>query len=54
MVHLVFLHETGSRNPLGVSSDVDKLPLHPAFLAKDFLGVTLILLGLLRVVSYAP
>jgi len=36
--HLVFLHETGSSNPLGVNSDFDKIPFHPYFSVKDLLG----------------
>lgn len=31
VVHLVFLHEKGSRNPLGVAMDSDKVPFHPFF-----------------------
>lgn len=36
--HLVFLHETGSSNPLGVSRDFDKIPFHPYFSVKDLFG----------------
>ena len=31
IIHLVFLHQTGSNNPLGVSSNFDKVPFHPFF-----------------------
>lgn len=54
LIHLVFLHETGSNNPLGVNSNIDKLPLHPSFLIKDLLGVFLFLFSFLCVVFYAP
>jgi len=30
-VHLFFLHQTGSRNPLGVSRDRDKIKFNPYF-----------------------
>lgn len=36
--HLIFLHEKGSRKPLGVSSNKDKIYFFPFFLYKDILG----------------
>lgn len=52
LVHLLFLHQTGSNNPLGLTLNADKIPFHPYFSAKDlfgFLSVTaaLILIALL-------
>nr|QWZ46386.1 cytochrome b [Philolithus actuosus] len=38
MVHLLFLHQTGSSNPLGINSNTDKIPFHPFFTFKDLLG----------------
>nr|YP_009112277.1 cytochrome b [Oedalechilus labiosus]AIY61262.1 cytochrome b [Oedalechilus labiosus] len=46
MVHLIFLHETGSNNPLGLSSNTDKISFHPYFSWKDLVGFA-VLLGLL-------
>jgi len=37
-VHLLFLHETGSSNPLGLRGDFDKSPFRPYFRVKDALG----------------
>ncbi|NWY25634.1 CYB protein, partial [Pheucticus melanocephalus] len=51
LVHLTFLHETGSNNPLGIPSDCDKVPFHPYYTIKDILGFVLILSLL---VSLAP
>jgi len=50
LVHLLFLHETGSNNPLGVTSNFNKISFHPFYSIKDFIGVILILwiLTLLR------
>nr|UZH93076.1 cytochrome b [Microconema sp. 1 LLL-2022a] len=53
MIHLLFLHQTGSNNPLGLNSDVDKIPFHPYFSFKDVFGfiimvATLVLLSLLE------
>lgn len=38
IIHLIFLHETGSNNPLGLNSNFDKIPFHPYFTIKDILG----------------
>ncbi|KAF5925799.1 hypothetical protein HPG69_002250 [Diceros bicornis minor] len=29
IVHLLFLHKTGSNSPLGILSNIDKIPFHP-------------------------
>ncbi|NXE03359.1 CYB protein, partial [Chaetorhynchus papuensis] len=44
VIHLTFLHESGSNNPLGITSNCDKIPFHPYFSLKDILGFALILL----------
>nr|ASY98404.1 cytochrome b [Prohierodula picta]ASY98542.1 cytochrome b [Prohierodula sp. JZ-2017] len=38
LIHLLFLHQTGSNNPLGLNSNIDKIPFHPYFTFKDALG----------------
>nr|YP_009045505.1 cytochrome b [Appias sylvia]AHA03869.1 cytochrome b [Appias sylvia] len=38
MIHLLFLHQTGSNNPLGINSNLDKIPFHPFFTYKDLIG----------------
>nr|YP_002261402.1 cytochrome b [Troglophilus neglectus]ACG59346.1 cytochrome b [Troglophilus neglectus] len=38
LIHLLFLHQTGSNNPLGLNSDSDKIPFHPYFTFKDIVG----------------
>lgn len=54
IVHLLFLHQTGSNNPLGISSNFDKSPFQPYFTWKDIAGV-IVLLGVLGVlVLQAP
>nr|UEK24784.1 cytochrome b [Neoephemera projecta] len=50
MVHLLFLHQTGSNNPLGLNSNVDKIPFHPYFSFKDMVGF-IILMTLLSLLS---
>merc|ERR550525_56535 len=34
----LFLHQTGSSNPLGVNSNYDKLPFHQYYSIKDMIG----------------
>ncbi|NWS04676.1 CYB protein, partial [Motacilla alba] len=43
LVHLTFLHERGSNNPLGIPPDCDKIPFYPYYTIKDILGFALIL-----------
>nr|QAX91075.1 cytochrome b [Schedorhinotermes sp. 7 MW-2019] len=43
MIHLLFLHQTGSNNPLGLNKNTDKIPFHPYFTTKDLVGFALTL-----------
>nr|QYL33606.1 cytochrome b [Ovis aries] len=54
MVHLLFLHETGSNNPTGIPSDTDKIPFHPYYTIKDILGAILLILILMLLVLFTP
>nr|YP_010000779.1 cytochrome b [Melanocharis versteri]QOD96691.1 cytochrome b [Melanocharis versteri]QWS05673.1 cytochrome b [Melanocharis versteri]QWS05686.1 cytochrome b [Melanocharis versteri] len=54
LVHLTFLHETGSNNPLGIPSDCDKIPFHPYYTTKDILGFALLLITLTTLALFAP
>nr|WGO57481.1 cytochrome b [Perisphaerus sp. 3 ZQW-2023b] len=38
MIHLLFLHQTGSSNPIGINSNIDKVSFHPYFTIKDLMG----------------
>nr|YP_004841759.1 cytochrome b [Sinentomon erythranum]ADN32966.1 cytochrome b [Sinentomon erythranum] len=38
-VHLVFLHDLGSSNPLGVGFNIDSVSFHPYYVLKDLFGV---------------
>uniref|UniRef100_UPI00315CC434 cytochrome b n=1 Tax=Paraclius curvispinus TaxID=3133235 RepID=UPI00315CC434 len=46
MIHLLFLHQTGSNNPLGINSNSDKIPFHPYFSFKDIVGFIIMIMGL--------
>nr|QNL16628.1 cytochrome b [Cinclosoma clarum] len=54
LVHLTFLHETGSNNPLGIPSDCDKIPFHPYHTIKDALGFVLMLTLLITLALFSP
>jgi ubiquinol-cytochrome c reductase cytochrome b subunit len=42
LTHLLFLHQTGSNNPLGAQLRADKVPFHPYFSYKDLIGFIVI------------
>lgn len=44
LVHILLLHEKGSRNPLGLSINIDKIPFHPYFTIKDIIGAVIIII----------
>nr|YP_009528519.1 cytochrome b [Athyma kanwa]AYN60624.1 cytochrome b [Athyma kanwa] len=50
MIHLLFLHQTGSNNPLGINSNLDKISFHPFFTFKDLIGF-IILISILSLLS---
>nr|YP_010409894.1 cytochrome b [Saimiri macrodon]AHZ45101.1 cytochrome b [Saimiri sciureus cassiquiarensis]URH14870.1 cytochrome b [Saimiri macrodon]URH14883.1 cytochrome b [Saimiri macrodon] len=53
-IHLLFLHETGSNNPSGVTSNPDKITFHPYYTIKDILGLILLLLLLMSLTLFMP
>ena len=44
LVHLIALHEDGSSNPIGVRSDIDKIPFHYYYVLKDLYGVVVLVI----------
>nr|UCL51394.1 cytochrome b [Tinamus tao] len=54
IIHLTFLHESGSNNPLGIISHCDKIPFHPYFTTKDILGFALLFIPLLTLTFFSP
>jgi len=52
--HIVFLHQSGSTNPLGLNRKSDKIPFHWYYTRKDILGAIIILLSLLLIVLFWP
>nr|WPS67123.1 cytochrome b [Anabas testudineus] len=54
IIHLLFLHETGSNNPVGLNPNVDKIPFHPYFSLKDILGFVTVLTALITLSLFSP
>nr|WNH22374.1 cytochrome b [Callionymus bairdi] len=54
MIHLLFLHETGSNNPAGLNSDADKISFHPYFSYKDLIGFVVMLVALTSIALFTP
>lgn len=54
IIHLLFLHQTGSNNPLGLNRNLDKIPFHPYFSYKDILGFIIIIFLLTILTLHNP
>ena len=54
IIHLLFLHQTGSNNPLGINRNRDKIPFHPYFSFKDIFGFSILLIFLTFLTLIAP
>nr|YP_009442005.1 cytochrome b [Anisandrus dispar]AOY40226.1 cytochrome b [Anisandrus dispar] len=54
VIHLLFLHQTGSNNPIGCSSNIDKVPFHPFFTLKDIVGMMIMIMALVILSLQAP
>nr|QXM17011.1 cytochrome b [Aeolothrips indicus] len=54
ILHLIYLHESGSFNPLGSQSNLSKAPFHPYFTVKDLLGFIYMLTALIYVIAFFP
>nr|AIW06262.1 cytochrome b [Blattodea sp. MT-2014] len=54
MIHLMFLHQTGSNNPLGTNSNIDKIPFHPYFTSKDITGFMIMMMILMSLTLMNP
>nr|BAJ24515.1 cytochrome b [Phraortes sp. Miyako Island] len=54
MIHLLFLHQTGSNNPMGLNSNIDKIPFQPYFSWKDIMGIMMVMMLLLMLIMIDP
>ena len=53
-VHLLFLHQTGRNNPLGINRNFDKISFHPYFSSKDLFGFFIIIILLIVICFFFP
>nr|YP_010715736.1 cytochrome b [Hermya beelzebul]WDE73963.1 cytochrome b [Hermya beelzebul] len=53
-IHILFLHETGSNNPIGLNSNIDKIPFHPYYTYKDIIGFILMTFILFMLILMNP
>lgn len=54
ILHVIFLHQTGRNNPLGISARSYKVFIHPYFIYKDIIGFSAILILLSFIVLFTP
>nr|YP_009192164.1 cytochrome b [Magelona mirabilis]ALO81678.1 cytochrome b [Magelona mirabilis] len=53
-LHILFLHQTGSNNPLGLNSDSQKVPFHIYYSTKDLVGFVVMLMMLTLIALLSP
>lgn len=53
-LHLLILHQSGSSTPTGHNSNLDKIPFHPYFSAKDLLAGRVVVSLLVRLRLLRP
>jgi len=54
IIHLLFLHQTGSSNPLGLKSNLDKIPFHSFHSWKDLTGILILVSRLVTLCLITP
>jgi len=52
--HLLYLHISGSSNPMGTTGNADRTPFHPYFSFKDLVTVYLLILVFALIIFYIP
>merc|ERR1712002_295971 len=53
-LHIFFLHQNGSSNPIGLKCGPDKVPFHAYYSTKDAVGFCVLISCLLFVVFFFP
>nr|ART65595.1 cytochrome b [Lamprigera yunnana] len=54
MIHLMFLHQSGSNNPLGTNSNLSKIPFYPYFVIKDMMNLIITLFFFSIIILFKP
>ena len=54
IIHLLFLHITGSINPLGTNRNINKIKFNPFFIIKDLIGYLFIIFWFTFIITFYP
>jgi len=54
LIHLIILHQTGSSNPIGTNTNLDKVEFHPYFSTKDFTPFLIVIIVLVVLTTQRP
>nr|BDQ43985.1 cytochrome b [Pheretima okutamaensis] len=54
ILHIMFLHQTGSNNPIGINADSERIPFHSYYSIKDALGYMIAITSLSCLVLFEP
>lgn len=54
ILHLLFLHQTGSNNPIGLECNSDRVPFHMYYSIKDALGYSVALSIFIILIIFSP
>merc|ERR1711976_996813 len=54
IIHLLFLHQTGSNNPLGTNRQSDKIAFHCYYTTKDLVGFIVVITLLTFIALFTP
>lgn len=53
-IHLLFLHQSGSNNPLGINADSDRIPFHIYYSVKDAIGAIITITIFIIIILFLP
>lgn len=54
ILHILFLHQTGSNNPLGIECNSDRVPFHIYYSVKDMLGYIIAIFLFIIIILFTP
>lgn len=54
ILHILFLHQTGSNNPLGIECNSDRVPFHIYYSVKDILGYLIAIFIFIIIILFTP
>jgi quinol-cytochrome oxidoreductase complex cytochrome b subunit len=54
LLHITFLHQNGSNNPLGISANTNKIPFYPYLAIKDIFGLIIFIIFFSYWIFYNP